>query len=136
MGGRRPWFEVLDVSPVASPGEVREAYLVLVKRWHPDRFTSTPERAVEAEERVKAINAAYDEARRHDGVWSPRPDDVYDDVYEADWPEWAEAVEPARVRLLFVPAGLPVRVVAFMLMLVFLFFAIGRALNALDLVVR
>lgn len=135
MAGRRPWFEVLGVSPAASADEVREAYLVLVKAWHPDRFATAPERAGEAEERVKAINAAYDEARRGGVAWEPWHEPTAD-WGEADWPEWADAVEPARVRLLFVPGGIAVRAIALMLAMLMLFFAVARTLNALDLVFK
>jgi hypothetical protein len=130
---RRPWYDVLGVSPVASADEVRDAYLALVKAWHPDRFATVPEHAAEAEERVKMINAAYDEARS--GAWAaPYHDPSAWDA--ADWPEWMEVVEPARIRLLFVPGGLVVRAVALALALVFTFLAVAQAVNALDLVIR
>jgi len=132
MAGRRPWHEVLGIPPTASAGEAREAYLALVKTWHPDRFATTPERAAEAEERIKAVNAAYDDARA--GGWARPVDAGWD---EADlWPEWVEAVEPSRYRLLFVPGGLAVRAVALMLALLIAFFAVAHALNALDLATR
>jgi hypothetical protein len=132
MAGRRPWFEVLDVSPAAPADEVRDAYLALVKKWHPDRFATAPQLAAEAEERVKAINAAYDEARS--GAWASPYGEP--DWGEAEWPEWYETIEPSRVRLMFVPGGLAVRAVALVLVLLFAFFAIARAINALDLIVR
>ena len=130
MAGRRPWFEVLEVPPAASADDVREAYLALVKTWHPDRFATRPELAAEAEERVKAINAAYDEARG--SVWEPWPD-IAAHRGEAEWAEWAEAFEPKRFRLLFVPGGVTVRAVALMLAMLMAFFAVAQALNALDL---
>ena len=131
MAGRRPWYEVLGIPPTASPEQAREAYLALVKAWHPDRFATTPDRAAEAEERLKAVNAAYDEARS--GAWTA-PDAAWD---EPDlWPEWGEAVEPSRYRLMFVPGGVAVRAVALMLALLMAFFAVVHTLNALDLVMR
>jgi hypothetical protein len=136
MAGRRPWYEVLGVSPDAPEHEVREAYLALVKRWHPDRFATAPERAFEAEERAKIVNAAYDESRSA-VAWEPAYEDAaarYPDA--AEWPEWSHAVEPARVRLFFVPGGLAVRVVALLLALVFTFLAVAQAVNALDLVIH
>lgn len=125
----RPWYEVLGVSPVASTQEIRDAYRSLVKTWHPDRFATTPDRVSIAEERLKAINAAYDQSRLRE--WAPAAAER--DV-DHNWPEWYEAVEPARVRLLFVPNGVAVRAVALMLALLFLFFAVAQTLNALDLV--
>lgn len=132
MAGRRPWYEVLGVPPTASPDEAREAYLVLVKAWHPDRFATTPDRAAEAEERLKAVNAAYDDARS--GAWAPSHDTAWDEVDL--WPEWVDAVEPSRYRLMFVPGGIAVRAVALLLALIMTFFAVVHTLNALDLVVR
>jgi len=132
MAGRRPWHEVLGIPPTASPEQAREAYLVLVKAWHPDQFATTPDRAAEAEERLKAVNAAYDEARSVG--WAPSHDAAWD---EPDlWPEWGEAVEPSRYRLMFVPGGVAVRAVALMLALLMAFFAVVHTLNALDLVMR
>ncbi len=134
MPMEKPWFEVLGVPPPASTEEVRDAYLALVKTWHPDRFAAVPEVAAQAEERVKVINAAYDEARTC--VWEPYHDTAARGWSEADWPEWAETVEPARVRLLFVPGGLTVRAIALMLALLLFFFAVSQALNALSLAFR
>lgn len=125
-----PWFDVLGVEPTASADEVREAYLALVKTWHPDRYAATPDRALEAEERLKAINVAYDEVRA--GAWASPYGAPHCDA--DDWPEWDESVEPARVRLLFVPGGVAVRAVALMLALLFAFLAVSQAVNALDLV--
>ena len=133
MAGRRPWHEVLGIPPTASAEEAREAYLTLVKAWHPDRFATTPDRAAEAEERVKAVNAAYDEARTHS--WAPSPRDAAWDEPDL-WPEWVEAIEPSRYRLMFVPGGIAVRAVALMLALLMAFFAVVHTLNALDLVMR
>lgn len=140
MPVKRPWFEVLGVPPTSSAEEVRDAYLVLVKTWHPDRFAALPEIAAQAEERVKTINAAYDQARTC--AWEPHHETAAHGRAappgwsEAEWPEWAETVEPARVRLLFVPGGLTVRAIALMLALLLFFFAVSQALNALSLAFR
>ena len=57
-------YEVLQVSPTASPEEIRGAYRRLIKRWHPDRC---PDHAT-ATRRLQDINAAYEAVRR-----APRP---------------------------------------------------------------
>jgi hypothetical protein len=132
MAGRRPWYEVLEVPPTVSAEEAREAYLALVKAWHPDRFATMPDRFAEAEERLKAVNAAYDEARSL--AWAAPRDAAWD---EADlWPEWVEGVEPSRYRLMFAPGGLAARTVALLLALLMAFFAVVHTLNALDLATR
>jgi hypothetical protein len=125
----KPWYDVLGVSPTATSEEIRLAYRTLVKTWHPDQFAMVPEHAAVAEERLKAINAAYEQARF--GAW---PSPYGESHVDSDWPEWYETVEPARVRLLFVPNGAVVRAIALMLALVFLFLAVAQTLNALDLI--
>lgn len=50
--------ELLGVTPGASAGEIRVAYLRMARRWHPDRFAPGPER-MWAEDKMIAINQAY-----------------------------------------------------------------------------
>ena len=58
-------YQVLGVSPNASPAEVTAAYKVLAQIFHPDRFADSPESVRrEAEARMKALNDAYASARR------------------------------------------------------------------------
>jgi len=57
-----PWnlmnpFNVLEISPDASPDDIKAAYHRLAKRWHPDRFTG-PEK-VEAESRFRELAEAF-----------------------------------------------------------------------------
>lgn len=56
-------FYILRVSPDATLKEVRNAYMRLVKRWHPDRFADNPQMRESAQEKLKIINAAYEEAK-------------------------------------------------------------------------
>jgi hypothetical protein len=54
-------YEILGVSPSASPAEIKLAYRHRIKECHPDRFANLgPEYQHLAEEWSKAINAAYD----------------------------------------------------------------------------
>ncbi len=62
-------YDVLEVSPIASPETIQAAYRSLVTRYHPDKVLGLSPRAqAAAAERAKAINAAYsvlkDPARR------------------------------------------------------------------------
>jgi curved DNA-binding protein CbpA len=49
-------YEVLGVAPGASAEEMKKAYRVLARRYHPDRAGGDPV----AEERFKEVKAAYD----------------------------------------------------------------------------
>ena len=58
-------YEILGVSPKASPREITEAYKVLAQIFHPDRFIDAPENVrQEAERRMKNLNQAYSLARK------------------------------------------------------------------------
>lgn len=54
-------FEVLDVPPTATAEQVRHAYHLLARKFHPDQFQD-PEQQRIAQERMVAINLAYQEA--------------------------------------------------------------------------
>ncbi len=58
MGTTRPqpnYYEILGVSPNATPQEIRQAYLEAVRRWHPDRNKSP-----EAHEIFLLVREAYE----------------------------------------------------------------------------
>ncbi|MBI4312620.1 MAG: J domain-containing protein [Chloroflexi bacterium] len=58
-------YEVLDVSPEATPEEVRAAYRRKVQQYHPDKVADLgPEIRDVADKRMKEINAAYEELKR------------------------------------------------------------------------
>ena len=52
-------YEVLGVPYGASPEVVREAYLELVRRYHPDQYEDPGAKEM-AEAKIREINAAYD----------------------------------------------------------------------------
>lgn len=56
-------YSVLGVSSSATDAEVKAAYRKLVKKYHPDRYTDSRLKE-EASEKLKEINAAYDEIER------------------------------------------------------------------------
>jgi hypothetical protein len=54
-------YAILELDQNATAEEVRGAYLDLVKVWHPDRYQhESPRLRLRAEEKLKAINRAYD----------------------------------------------------------------------------
>src|SRR5437016_7122805 len=52
-------YRTLDLQPGADVGLVRQAYRVLVKVWHPDRFANDPKLQAISDEKLKDINASY-----------------------------------------------------------------------------
>ncbi len=53
-------YSILGVSPHATSDEIRQAYVDLALKWHPDRHVGeSPEKIKEAEEIFKLINEAY-----------------------------------------------------------------------------
>ncbi len=52
-------YKELGVSETATPEEIRAAYLDLVKKYHPDKYTD-PKIKEQAGERLKQINQAYE----------------------------------------------------------------------------
>lgn len=67
-------YQVLGVTPEASPEEVDQAYRRLISQYHPDRVAgAAPELQAQAQARAADINAAYDRIRRgRDGRKRPR----------------------------------------------------------------
>ena len=64
-------YRLLDVDPNASDDVVRTAYRDLLKVWHPDRFAHDPALRLKSEEKLKAINEAYETIREaRAGGWS------------------------------------------------------------------
>jgi hypothetical protein len=53
-------YVLLGVAPTASAQELKAAYRDLAKVWHPDRFSHDPRLQQKAQEKLKAINEAYD----------------------------------------------------------------------------
>jgi curved DNA-binding protein CbpA len=53
-------YNVLGVSRRASAEELRAAYLVKVKQWHPDRHRGNEQHRLIAEAKLKELNRAYD----------------------------------------------------------------------------
>ena len=53
-------YSVLGVSPNASDEEIKRAYRELARKYHPDKYAGS-DLAELAEEKMKEVNAAYDE---------------------------------------------------------------------------
>jgi hypothetical protein len=63
---------VLGLAPSATEQAIKEAYRDLVKVWHPDRFGSDPRLRAKAQEKLKEVNAAFEQLRGYRPP-DPRP---------------------------------------------------------------
>lgn len=59
-------YKVFGVNEGASNEEIRAAYLSLVKKYHPDKYTD-PDMKQLANEKLKEINEAYDQLTKNPG---------------------------------------------------------------------
>ena len=59
-------YKVLGVSEGASQEEIRAAYLKLVKKYHPDKYTDTDLKEL-ANEKLVEINEAYEALTKKNG---------------------------------------------------------------------
>jgi len=50
------YYKLLGIDAAADQQTVKQAYLAMIKEWHPDK---NPDRAEKAEEKTKALNQAY-----------------------------------------------------------------------------
>ena len=50
------YYKLLGIDATADQQTVKQAYLAMIKEWHPDK---NPGRAEKAEEKTKALNQAY-----------------------------------------------------------------------------
>lgn len=87
------YYEILGVSPDASPDEVKQAYRYKVNILHPDRLTGAPERIRrQAEEDLKKVNRAYsilrDPAKRREyhAEWLKRKSSAKEPTYAESKP--------------------------------------------------
>jgi molecular chaperone DnaJ len=87
----RTYYEILDISPTATPDSIRESYRILVAVWRPDRFQPASKQYAIATEKLKEINAAYEVLQ------DPRTREEYDRALAGEQEaEPLEGSHPAR----------------------------------------
>jgi curved DNA-binding protein CbpA len=66
-------YQVLNISPSASDDEIKRAYRLLARKYHPDNYHDNP-LADLAQEKMKEINEAYEQIQkqRKNGAGIPR----------------------------------------------------------------
>ena len=57
-------YKILGVSQDATDIEIKNAYRALARKYHPDNYAGHPDMAELAEEKMKEINAAYEEINK------------------------------------------------------------------------
>lgn len=75
----RDFYKILNVSNSASDDEIKRAYRILAKKYHPDRNPDDPK----AEEQFKEVQQAYDALR------DPKNRAQYDQYGEVGVGQWA-----------------------------------------------
>src|SRR2546422_760072 len=66
-------YRTLGLAPNAGFDEVKYAYRILVKRWHPDRFATDTDRQRQALEHFYSITSAYETLRAHQAAVDVTP---------------------------------------------------------------
>lgn len=74
------YYKILGIKAGASQAEVKQAYRELAKLWHPDRFSNDPTLQQQAEEKLKAINEAYQYLKDYQ---PPPPIDRHDEARQS-----------------------------------------------------
>lgn len=67
-------LRVLELAPTADLRQVKQGYRILAKVWHPDRFSSDEALQRVAQEKLKAINAAYEWLVAHGDLLPVQPE--------------------------------------------------------------
>eukprot|EP00056_Hartaetosiga_gracilis_P017221 m.244567 g.244567 ORF g.244567 m.244567 type:complete len:321 (+) comp54414_c0_seq1:58-1020(+) len=95
-------YEVLEVKPKASKKQLRKAYFVLARRFHPDKFPDDEDALVKFQLLSRVYSILSDEHKRkvYDGTGSVEEDALSADPsfsWSAYWRELFPAVDDAKI---------------------------------------
>ena len=65
-------YELLGIGPEANQEQIRHAYHLAARKYHPDKFQD-PQQQKQAQERMTTLNLAYQEAMRIAGLKKDAP---------------------------------------------------------------
>jgi curved DNA-binding protein CbpA len=87
-------YSVLGVSPSASDDEIKKAYRDLARKYHPDNYQDNP-LADLAQEKMKAINEAYDTITKARAGGSSQSGQSYSQSYSQGYAQQSYAEQDA-----------------------------------------
>ena len=87
-------YSVLGVSPSASDDEIKKAYRDLARKYHPDNYQDNP-LADLAQEKMKAINEAYDVITKARAGGSSQSGQSYGQSYSQSYAQQSYAEQDA-----------------------------------------
>ena len=87
-------YSVLGVSPSASDDEIKKAYRDLARKYHPDNYQDNP-LADLAQEKMKAINEAYDTITKARAGGSSQSGQSYSQGYSQSYAQQSYAEQDA-----------------------------------------
>jgi hypothetical protein len=70
MHKRKHYYEILGLSPGASPGELKQAYRDMIRVWHPDRYSHDPRLQEKVQGKLKEIIEAYNNIRKYPTLYA------------------------------------------------------------------
>ncbi|MGD0832166.1 MAG: J domain-containing protein [Terracidiphilus sp.] len=128
-------LHALDLDSNASEAEIRRAYHLLVKVWHPDRFQSDPNLKESAGERLQQINSAFEfltSTSTERGAWRPparAKDETISSLYEEQQQATVSAQATSAIPVPIPPLRLgPILRVCFKLAIIAVALLLGRYL--------
>ncbi|MBK1990509.1 dynamin family protein [Sphaerospermopsis aphanizomenoides BCCUSP55] len=60
-------YQILGLQPNASFAEIKQAYKILVKKWHHDLFVNQPQMQKQVQEKMRLVNEAYNILNANNG---------------------------------------------------------------------